>query len=290
MALAYLAKIYSLRHKLTPKFYIVDHKLREDSTKEAKLVKKLLKKKLINAEILRWDGIKPQRNIQSIARKKRYELLFKKCKKHKINNILLGHHKGDLFENFFLRLLRGSGLKGLISLDRKINIGQINLIRPLLDHQKDDLCFISKHVFNFYVKDPSNVDEKFQRIKIRNLLQKLSENGLDEHKFFKTIKNLKKSNEVVNFYVQENLNNNTFFFKSKNQIILSDEFFKKPNEIVFRAFSDLVKIIGKKYYPSRGKKLDKVICGIKKNTISKVTLGGCIIEKVNQTVIISKEH
>ena len=189
-----------------------------------------------------------------------------------------------------LRLLRGSGLKGLISLDRKINIGQINLIRPLLDHQTDDLCFISKHVFNFYVKDPSNVDEKFQRIKIRNLLQKLSENGLDEHKFFKTIKNLKKSNEVVNFYVQENLNNNTFFFKSKNQIILSDEFFKKPNEIVFRAFSDLVKIIGKKYYPSRGKKLDKVICGIKKNTISKVTLGGCIIEKVNQTVIISKEH
>ena len=58
------------------------------------------------------DGIKPQRNIQSIARKKRYELLFKKCKKHKINNILLGHHKGDLFENF-LRYSEEVGLKVL---------------------------------------------------------------------------------------------------------------------------------------------------------------------------------
>ena len=36
-----------------------------------------------------------------------------------INNILIGHHQDDLFENFFIRILRGSGLKGLISLDKK---------------------------------------------------------------------------------------------------------------------------------------------------------------------------
>ncbi len=37
------------------------------------------------------------------------------------------------------------------------------------------------------------------------------------------------------------------------------------------------------------KKLDKIIKEIEKNTHCKLTLGGCIIEKVNQTVIISKE-
>ena len=36
----------------------------------------------------------------------------------KIDTILTAHHTGDLIENFFIRLLRGAGLKGLISLDQ----------------------------------------------------------------------------------------------------------------------------------------------------------------------------
>ena len=40
----------------------------------------------------------------------------------------------------------------------------------------------------------------------------------------------------------------------------------------------------------RGKKLDKVIKDIENKRLLRVTLGGCIIEKVNQTVIISKEY
>ena len=34
-------------------------------------------------------------------------------------------------ENFFIRILRGSGLKGLVSLDKKNRINEINLLRPL---------------------------------------------------------------------------------------------------------------------------------------------------------------
>ena len=44
-----------------------------------------------------------------------------------------------------------------------------------------------------------------------------------------------------------------------------------------------------KYYAARGKKIDKLIGDIRRNQLSKATLGGCIIEKINQTVIISKE-
>ena len=61
-------------------------------------------------------------------------------------------------------------------------------------------------------------------------------------------------------------------------------------EIVFRAFSDSLKIIGNKYYHVRGKKINKIIDEIMDNCLSKTTLGGCIIKKVEQTVIISKEH
>ena len=290
LALAFLAKIYSIKNNIQSKFYIVDHKLRNESTKEAKKVKQVLKRFLINAEILTWRGKKPINNIQSLARIKRYELLFAKCDEFKIKNILIGHHQDDLLENFFIRIFRGSGLRGLVSLDKKATINKINLLRPLLAQKKDDLVFVSNHVFNFYIKDPSNKEEKFQRIKIRKLIQELQKNGLDKEKFIKTINNLKYSNNVVNFYKNENLKNNTFHLAKNKKLIINKEFFEQPNEIIFRALSESIRLIGKKYYSVRGKKLDKVINDIKNNRLFRSTLGGCIIEKVSQTVIITKEH
>ena len=290
LALAFLAKIYSLKNKLKAKFFIIDHKLRLNSSKEANKVKSILKRFSIDAEVLVWNGKKPKKNIQSLARKKRYELLFNKCSRLKINNILLGHHQEDLFENFFIRILRGSGLKGLISLNKKINIKNFNLLRPLLNQQKKDLIYIAKHVFNFYVSDPYNEDEKFQRVKIRKFLEKLKLNGLDQKKFSLTLNNLRHSNEVVRFYVRENLKKNTYLNHEKNQLFLNNDFFKQPYEVVFRSLSDSLMLIGMKYYSVRGKKLVKIIDEIINNNLYKATLGGCIIEKVNQTVIISKER
>ena len=259
LALAFLAKIYSLENKLTSRFFIVDHKLRPESKTEAKTVRKILAKALIKAEILTWNGKKPIKNIQSIARKNRYELLFKRCDKFNIHNILLGHHQDDLFENFFIRMLRGSGLKGLISLDKESVIDKKNLLRPLLNQKKKDLIYISENVFNFYVEDPSNKEKKYKRVRIRNLIDELNKEGFDNKKFLKTINNLKFSNSVVDFYVNENLKKNTTYSNKERKLILNKNFFQQPHEVIFRAFSDSIKLIGKKHYSVRGKKLDKII-------------------------------
>ena len=76
LALSFLAKIYSIKKKLNVKYFIVDHNLRNNSTLEAKNVQKQLKKFSINLNILSWHGIKPKKNIQSVARDKRYKLLI----------------------------------------------------------------------------------------------------------------------------------------------------------------------------------------------------------------------
>ena len=290
MALAFLAKIYAIKKRLISKFFIVDHKIRKNSSQEAKFVKKILNSMGIVAHILVWKGKKPSKNIQSLARNKRYELLFNKCEKLKCKNILLGHHQDDLMENFFLRILRGSGLKGLISLDRKTEIKKINLHRPLLHQKKENLTYISKNVFGFYVEDPSNQNEKFQRIKIRNLIKELKKNGLDKKKFLNTIRNLKYSDSAINFYVDKNLRENTFFFEKKNEYIINKEFFQQAHEIVFRSLSTVLQMIGGKYYSARGKKVDLLIDNIKNNKLSKFTLGGCIIKICQETVIITKEY
>ena len=45
----------------------------------------------------------------------------------------------DLHENFFLRMSRGSGLKGLVSLGKISEISDITLMRPLIEVQKNNL-------------------------------------------------------------------------------------------------------------------------------------------------------
>ena len=289
LALAFLTKIYSIKNRVNCKYFIVDHKLRADSTQEAKLVKKTLSKFNINSEILTWYGRKPLKNIQSLARKKRYELLFNKCKDFQINNLIVGHHIDDLIENFFIRMIRGSGLKGLVSLEKKTKFNKINLIRPLLNFNKKDLEYISHHVFNFFVKDPSNENTKYTRIRVRKLINEFKNNGLEKDKLILTLKNLKKSNQALSLYVKKNKRMNTVFSKDQNKLVINKNYINQPYEVVFRSFSDSIKLIGKRHNASRGKKIDYILEKIRDNSLKKATLGGCVIKKVNHTVIIVQE-
>ena len=289
LVLAFLAKIYSIKNNIDVNFFIVDHKLRKGSTREAKLVKKKLKEYSINLNILNWYGKKPKTNIQSIAREKRYKLLFENAKKLKVNNILLGHHQDDLLENFLIRILRGSGLNGLVSLDKRTQNQKINLLRPLLDYNKKDLIYICKYIYGSFVSDPSNQDDKFKRVRIRILLNQLEKEGFDKKKFSLTIKNLKYANETIKFYTKKNLETNVFFLKRKSLAILNKNFFYQSDEVAFRSFKEIIKLIGKKYYSPRGKKIDSIINLVNIKPTFKVTLGGCVIKKVNQTLIVTKE-
>ena len=290
LALSFLTKIYSIKNSLKVHYFLVDHGLRKNSSEEAKFVKTLLKKSSIRLGILKWNGKKPKSNIQSIARAKRYALLKRQCQILKINYILMGHHKYDLIENFFIRILRGSGLNGMVSFDNKSEIQNINIIRPLLNFSKDDLTFIANKVFKTYIQDTSNENENFKRVKIRNLIKALQSEGLDTEKFNLTIKNLKFANESIKFFTSKNINNNSITLKRKKSILLNKEFFNQPEEVVFRSITEIIKIVGKKYYPVRGKKIVDIVKLIKNNTFFKITLGNCIIKRVNDTIIVSKEH
>ena len=293
LALSFLSKCFSLENRSKVKFYTVDHKLRKNSSSEAKLVCLMLKKIGINCKVLIWRGKKPKSNIQAVARNKRYSLLTGQCKKDNLTSLLLGHHLDDLYENFLIRLLRGSGLKGLTSFGNKseYKVNNINILRPLMNLEKNDLTYISKKIFDNYIEDPSNLDENFKRVKIRKLIKNLKQEGLDKEKLKLTINNLKDTENSINFYVKKNIKKNTTFFENKNTILVNDIFFDQPNEIVLRSLSSLIKIIGGKYYNVRGKSIQLLIKKIKKDgVLKKTTLGRCFIEKFQKTIIISREN
>ena len=294
MALSFLAKCYSLENNKKVYFYIVDHKLRKNSTSEAKLVKKKLKQFQISPNILTIKNIKKKLNLQSFARDNRYKLIINQSLTKKIDMILTAHHIDDLIENFFIRLLRGSGLKGLISFSNiksKVKFDdKIFILRPLIDIPKNDLVYISKNTFNFHVDDPSNINDKFLRVKVRKLILNLEEEGLTLNKFKLSLNNLSKSNNAINYYVQKNIYDNSNYLKLTNSIILKDDFLKQPDEIVFRSVSELIKKIGKKDTFARGVKVKNLLKYLRStNNYSKKTLSGCIIQKIENSVIISPE-
>ena len=294
MALAFLAKCHSVKKKLNHQYFTVDHKLRSNSTKEAIQTKKKLKKFGIICEILTWRNNKTFSNFQAKAREKRYELIFRKSLKNKVNLVLTAHQKNDLYENFFIRLLRGSGLKGLSSFQNnktKINKNfNVYVLRPLLNISKQDLSYITKNTFKFNIEDPSNENDNYLRIKIRKLINQLNQYGLTFEKFNVTLKNLNKSNKAIEFYVKKNIKENTKLLNRKKSIIINEFFFNQPDEIVFRSLSELIHNIGNKISYTRGKKILSLISNIHSTeNFKKKTLSGCIFEKVNKSIIISRE-
>jgi len=290
LALAFLTKCYLLSNNLRSKFFIVDHGLRKESSKETKTVKLILKKFDINCKILKWKGNKPFSNIQSIARNERYKLLKHACKKINIKHLLVGHHIDDLYENFFIRLLRGSGLRGLSSFGEVIkDEDNFFILRPLIKFKKKELIYISKLVFNFFVSDPSNENLYFKRSRVRKFIFDLNKEGFNIDKLNLTIKNLKIANESINYYVQKNINNNAKLNINKKMFILNQSFFIESDEVIFRSIAEILKKISGRYYPPRGKSISNLILKMKSLNHKKFTLGGCFIEKVNNTVFITRE-
>ena len=191
--------------------------------------------------------------------------------------------------------MRGSGLKGLTSFGKiksKIKFDdKIYVLRPLIDIPKKDLIYISQNTFNFNIDDPTNNDDKFLRVRIRKLISKLEEDGLTFRKFKISLNNLSKSNLAINYYVNKNIIDYSSYLKLSKTFILNENFFKQPDEIVFRSFSELIQKIGKKSSYARGVKIQNLLKYLRStNNFKKKTLSGCIIQKFENSVIISPEN
>jgi len=290
LCLAYFGKIYSSEFNNKVHILIVDHKLRKESSKEALQVKKILKKKKIPSKILSWKGKIPKSNIQKNARDMRYSLIADYCLKKNIKYLITAHHEDDQIENFFIRLLRGSGLTGLSSMSAETkHNNHLKIIRPFLNLSKTDLKYVTLNYFKTYIKDPSNKDEKFLRVRVRKYRKKMEREGLDTRKIIKTVDNLISANHALNFYKKKAVYKHISFV-SKNKCLVNKKIFlEEAREIIFKTFADVLSLVAGTYYPPRSKKIINLIDRVKKNKFSKSTLGGCVIEVKDNFILISQE-
>lgn len=180
MCLAVIAKKFADSNGILMKALIVDHKLRKESSKEAQQVQKNLEKSGIKSEILVWNHGDVESNIHKKARDARYSLMAGYCKKHNVETLLVAHNKEDQAETVMIRILRGTGVDGLSSIKMKSKIGGVSIFRPMLDISRDEIeSYLHENSIE-YVKDPSNENERFKRVKVRRLLRNIKNDfGVD---------------------------------------------------------------------------------------------------------------
>ena len=143
--------------------------------------------------------------------------------------------------------------------------------------------------FKTYIKDPSNKNDKFLRVRIRKYRKNMEKEGLDTNKIIKTVDNLSSANKALSFYKNKALQKHSSFITKEKCLINKKIFNEEAGEIIFKSFSDVLSLISETYYPPRSKKVSKLIERIKKNGFVKSTLGGCIIEEKDNFIQISKE-
>lgn len=146
----------------------INHNLRPgevDSEKE--LVGKICQAAAMPFEYISIDVLrkakKDRHSLEDCARQLRYRELETIRKKYNAHLIAVGHTLDDQAEQFLVRLIRGSGLKGLGGMRPKHG----RVIRPLLGFRKTALISYLAEIGATYCIDSSNSCRAYLRNKVR---------------------------------------------------------------------------------------------------------------------------
>jgi len=89
--------------------------------------------------------------------------------------LLLAHHRDDQMETLLLRLMRGSGVRGLSGIPSSRAVGANKLLRPLLNFDREELRSYARIQGLSWMEDGSNEDDSFDRNYCRHRILPLVE-------------------------------------------------------------------------------------------------------------------
>ncbi len=106
-------------------------------------------------------------HFEKNARDFRYDFFETLINEHEYDTLLTAHQLNDQLEWLLMRLTKGAGVSELIGLEPVSQRNTYTLIRPLLEHSKDELlAYLKTNKYPYFI-DESNSDEKYERNKFR---------------------------------------------------------------------------------------------------------------------------
>ena len=148
---------------------VADHGLRPDSAAEAEAGAGRLQARGHEVSILSL-GLPSGPALHERARRARLAALEAAASEAGAPWLLLGHHRRDQAETLLFRLLRGSGETGLAAMAPARALPNVMVLRPLLDMPVARLEATVAAAGLQPVRDPSNDDPRFARVRLRAAL------------------------------------------------------------------------------------------------------------------------
>ena len=169
LALALLARGWASRAGIRIVALVAEHGLRAESAAEAADVAAMLAGQGIETRILPL-GLPPGAAMQERARTARLAALLGACAQAGAAWLLLGHHRMDQAETLLLRAGRGRGHSGLAGMPAHRATAEALILRPLLGTAPAALEAICAQAGLAPVRDLSNDNPSFARIRARKTL------------------------------------------------------------------------------------------------------------------------
>lgn len=182
-----------------------DHGIRPDSAKDETLVAKVAKR---HGLVFTSKKVALGSNAsEALARDARYRFLKTVVKDNHAKALITAHHQNDQIETAVFNLLRGTGRKGLGSLQSTELV-----LRPLISISKDQIYDYAKEQGIEWREDSTNLDTKYKRNYIRHkVLPKLT--NVERQQLIASINQTVRTNQLIDNdlanYISQNSNSKT---------------------------------------------------------------------------------
>ncbi|MBX2830366.1 MAG: tRNA lysidine(34) synthetase TilS [Rhodospirillales bacterium] len=265
----------------------VDHGLRADSAVEAQWVGDQLAKRGIDHVIAPWVGRKPTGAIQEQARIARYQILDDILRDRGIFHLLIGHHAGDQAETIAMRYAHGTKVLGLAGMAARRFLQHGRMLRPLLSVAKADLMATLMAFDQEWIEDPSNTNEKFERVRVRNDLSRAADDGRS------TMMPSSSSGErqALERQIGAILAKSVTLHSNGVAVVNRDAFFSSSGEngVDIYALGQVVRTVGGAAYMPGFDALADAVAQFSRDETARISLGGCILHGRKGQICIYRE-
>ncbi len=168
-----LESLFILKKDLKIEIFVshYDHRIRKNSLYDALTVYRFCKGReipfLYTTSSVPLYAKREKLSLEMAGRELRYKAWYHLAKKYDFQKIALAHHLDDLVEEVLLRLIRGTGKRGLAGIPIK---REDIIVRPLLFVSKKEIKEFALAQGLPWQEDPTNKDLRILRNKIRHLL------------------------------------------------------------------------------------------------------------------------
>ncbi|MCV6825289.1 MULTISPECIES: tRNA lysidine(34) synthetase TilS [Halocynthiibacter] len=286
LAMLYLIADWASEAGVTVKVATVDHGLRAEAKDEAKLVAEHCRTLGVPHSTLEWRGWDGTGNLQSMARKARISLLADWAKDVDVSRVALAHTMDDVAETFLMRLGRGAGAAGLAKMTESRDVSGVEFIRPLMAFRRSELRAYLQERDAAWVEDPSNQDDRFDRVRLRKMLPDLESAGVNVTSIAKSAENLRGVSEALDHYTRTAAED-AVTIEDCNLWLDLARLTQHPAEIQRRLISGAVEWMSPFEYAPRGKSVQRVLAQLKEQ--EQTVLRGCLFVRVGERVLVTRE-